>query len=115
MSAQSQFSNPCDYELKYPRDNEEFWLAYLDEAKVWDRDMVNAWNGTLNRFLLCVSSHFPGIEAIITVNCLIGWGFLHSNGYIYFNIISKFAVKLYSNSSFVNVRGAAAYQSTTQR
>ncbi|TFY51955.1 hypothetical protein EVG20_g10767, partial [Dentipellis fragilis] len=62
--------NPDDYEQKYPADelfrclepNARVWKVYLDEAKMVDDDMVEAWRDTIDILLV-----FAGLfSAVVT-------------------------------------------------
>ncbi|TFY52026.1 hypothetical protein EVG20_g10737 [Dentipellis fragilis] len=65
-----QYNNPDDYEQKYPPDevfktldsNARVWKVYLDEAKMVDDDMVEAWRDTIDVLLV-----FAGLfSAVVT-------------------------------------------------
>ncbi|TFY69957.1 hypothetical protein EVG20_g2923 [Dentipellis fragilis] len=64
------YTNPDDYEKKYPPDepfkcldsNARVWKVYLDEAKMMDDDMVEAWRDTIDLLLI-----FAGLfSAVVT-------------------------------------------------
>ncbi|KAA1473338.1 hypothetical protein DENSPDRAFT_872744 [Dentipellis sp. KUC8613] len=66
----TQYLNPDDYEKKYAMDedgkclepNARVWKVYLDEAKVMDDDMVEAWKDTIDVLLV-----FAGLfSAVVT-------------------------------------------------
>ncbi|KAA1470890.1 hypothetical protein DENSPDRAFT_858620 [Dentipellis sp. KUC8613] len=65
-----QYLNPDNYEQKYPvdelgkclDDNARVWKVYLDEAKMMDDDMVEAWKDTVDVLLV-----FAGLfSAVVT-------------------------------------------------
>ena len=57
-------ANPFDYEQKYDEDeyckemapNARFWRVYLDEAHIYDAEMIEGWRDTLDVLLVFVRS-----------------------------------------------------------
>ncbi|TFY56199.1 hypothetical protein EVG20_g9023 [Dentipellis fragilis] len=68
------YVNPDDYEKKYPSDepfkclepNARVWKVYLDEAKMVDDDMVEAWRETIDILLV-----FAGLFSAVVTTFLV--------------------------------------------
>ncbi|KAL1679206.1 hypothetical protein EV122DRAFT_289744 [Schizophyllum commune] len=67
---QARAANPFDYEQKYDEDeyckemspNARFWRVYLDEAQIYDAEMIEGWRDTLDVLLV-----FAGLfSAVVT-------------------------------------------------
>ncbi|KAL1718553.1 hypothetical protein EV715DRAFT_200987 [Schizophyllum commune] len=67
---QAKAANPFDYEQKYDEDeyckemapNARFWRVYLDEAHIYDAEMIEGWRDTLDVLLV-----FAGLfSAVVT-------------------------------------------------
>ena len=64
--ADKRLANPFDYEQKYEDDeyceemspNARFWRVYLDEAQIYDAEMIEGWRDTLDVLLVFVRSFF---------------------------------------------------------
>ena len=64
--ADKRLANPFDYEQKYDEDeyckemapNARFWRVYLDEAHIYDAEMIEGWRDTLDVLLVFVRSFF---------------------------------------------------------
>ena len=64
--APSETIETFDYEQKYDEDeyckemapNARFWRVYLDEAHIYDAEMIEGWRDTLDVLLVFVRSFF---------------------------------------------------------